>query len=191
MNLTQFRGLKASIRPSGATDVCANAQRARYRGGLRFEPVSNPSRSLPTPATALGDVLLYWLGAGARRIKWLEKRYITAETHKVTESLHNHLISATLLARVIPGLRLFTYTACGFTKVSLVRFTVWVVIAVLAWTASLFWLSATMGHALAALLGVPESVAVTLPIIAIALAFPAYKYFKQHRKSNNPSTKNE
>lgn len=140
---------------------------------------------------ALGDVLLYWLGAGARRIKWLEKRYITADTHKVTESLHNHLISATLLARVIPGLRLVTYTACGFTKVSLARFTVWVVIAVMVWTASLFWLSATVGHALASLLGVPESVAVTLPIIVIALAFPAYKYFKQHKKSINPSTKNE
>jgi membrane protein DedA with SNARE-associated domain len=140
---------------------------------------------------ALGDVLLYWLGAGARRIKWLENRYITAETHKITAGLHNHLISATLLARVIPGLRLFTYTACGFTKVSLARFTVWVVIAVLMWTASLFWLSATTGHVLALILGVPESVAVTLPIIAIALAFPAYKYFKQHKKSSNPLTKNE
>ena len=140
---------------------------------------------------ALGDLLLYWLGAGARRIKWLEKRYITADTHKITESLHSHLISATLLARVIPGLRLFTYTACGFIRVSLPKFTAWVVIAVLVWTGGLFWLSATTGHALAMLLGVPESVAVTLPIIAIALAFPAYKYFKQSKQSSNPSTKNE
>jgi hypothetical protein len=68
---------------------------------------------------------------------------------------------------------------------------VWVVIAVVVWTASLFWISATTGHALAQLLGVPESVAVTLPIIAIALAFPAYKYFKQRKKTSNPSTKNE
>ncbi len=140
---------------------------------------------------ALGDVLLYWLGAGARRIKWLEKRYITADTRKITESLQSHLISATLLARVIPGLRLFTYTACGFIKVSFPKFTFWVVIAVIVWAASLFWLSATTGHALASLLGVPESVAVTLPIIAIALAFPAYKHFKQRKNPGNPSTKNE
>ena len=140
---------------------------------------------------ALGDILLYWLGAGARRIKWLEKRYITADTRKITESLHSHLISATLLARVIPGLRLFTYTACGFIRVSLAQFTFWVVIAVLTWTASLFWISATTGHALAAWLGVPESVAVTLPIIAIALAFPAYKHFKRRKTASNPSTKNE
>ena len=163
--------------------------------GVSLASHGNISWSLAFTAVAagiaLGDILLYWLGAGARRIKWLEKRYITADTRKITESLQSHLISATLLARVIPGLRLFTYTACGFIRVSLAQFTFWVVIAVLTWTASLFWISATTGHALAAWLGVPESVAVTLPIIAIALAFPAYKHFKRRKTASNPSTKNE
>jgi len=140
---------------------------------------------------ALGDLLLYGLGAAARRIKWLENRYISADTLKITERLHNNLPSATLLARVIPGLRLLTYTACGFTRASLTQFTAWVFVAVLTWTAALFWIGATAGHALASLLGVPETIAVTLPIIAIALAFPVYKKLRRNKNDHQQPTRTE
>ena len=54
------------------------------------------------------------------------------------EQLQRRLPSAVLLARVIPGLRLVTYTACGFVRVPLLPFTAWVLLAVTLWTAGLY-----------------------------------------------------
>ena len=56
-----------------------------------------------------------------------------------------------LLARVIPGLRLLTYTACGFVRVPLLPFTAWVLLAVALWTPLLVGLSALFGEAFGAL----------------------------------------
>jgi len=127
---------------------------------------------------AFGDLLLYGLGVSARRIAWLRKRYIKPETHKVISHLHSNLFSAILLARVIPGLRLLTYTACGFTRASWGQFLIWVNLAVLFWTAGLFWLSISAGQTLARWLSIPQSVAVALPMLTLALALPLYKYLK-------------
>ena len=76
--------------------------------------------------------------------------------------------SAVLLARVIPGLRLATYTACGFVRVPLLPFTAWVLLAVSLWTLGLYALSAAVGQALARHLGLPAPVAVALPILVLA-----------------------
>ncbi len=138
---------------------------------------------------ALGDILLYGLGLLARRVNWLEKRYIKSDTSKtLTDRLQNHLFSAVLLARVIPGLRLLTYTACGFTRTPLAPFTIFVCLNVVVWTGSLFWLSATTGHALASLLGIPASIAVTIPILLLALAFPLIRRLRKvSPKDEKPS----
>ena len=129
---------------------------------------------------AFGDVLLYGLGLLARRVSWLEKRYIKSNTSVgLTERLHNNLLSAVLLARVIPGLRLLTYTACGFTRASIIPFTLLVCFAVVMWTGTLYWLSATTGDALAALLYIPKSVAVTIPMLTVALTIPIIRWIRK------------
>ena len=92
------------------------------------------------------------------------------------------MAGAVLLARVVPGLRLVTYTACGFYRLPFWRFCAWVVLAVTAWTAGLMWLSATIGVALSQALGIPPAVAVALPIVLLALVLMLWR-----RKPQGPA----
>ena len=92
------------------------------------------------------------------------------------------LPTAVLLARVIPGLRLVTYTACGFLRVPLAPFCAWVVLAVGVWTAGLYLLSVSVGAVLAQRWGVPPALAVALPIFLLAVAVPLVRAIQQRRK---------
>ena len=60
-------------------------------------------------------------------------------------------------------------------RVPLLRFAVWVLVAVLLWTLGLHSLSVAIGQALAQQLGLPPALAVALPIAAMALVMPLYR----------------
>jgi membrane protein DedA with SNARE-associated domain len=135
---------------------------------------------------ALGDLGLYALGVGARRVPWLRRRYIGDKTHWAREQLVRRLPSAVLLARVIPGLRLLTYTACGFLRVPLAPFTAWVTLAVTLWTVGLYALSVAIGQALSQALGIHAALAVALPIVVIALAIPLLRNIHQRYRKATP-----
>lgn len=133
---------------------------------------------------ALGDIGLYGLGLGARRLPWLRRKYIEPQRHlDLKTRLERHLPSAVLLARVIPGLRLMTYTLCGFARVPLLAFCLWVSFAVAMWTIGLFVLGAIAGRALAQTLHLPQPVAVALPIVVVALCVPLVNHLRQRRKA--------
>jgi len=133
---------------------------------------------------AIGDIGLYAIGLGARRIVWLRKRYIEPERHSgIKQRLERDMAAAVLLARVIPGLRLVTYTLCGFVRVPAMQFCVWVALAVTLWTAGLFWLGAVAGNALAMTLHISPSVAAALPIIAVAIGVPLFKHLQQYKRT--------
>lgn len=135
---------------------------------------------------ALGDVGLYFLGVGATRSTWLHKRYVGERALWARAHILQRLPSAVLLARVIPGLRLVTYTACGFLRVPLAPFCAWVVVAVGVWTTGLYLLSVSVGGVLAAQLGIPAALAVALPILALAVAVPLVRALRQ-RQPRTPS----
>jgi len=118
---------------------------------------------------ALGDVGLYGLGMAANRVPYLRRRLIDGRGNWVGAQLRNRFVGAILLARVIPGLRLVTYTACGFYRLPFWPFCGWVVLAVTAWTVGLMWLSSAIGAHLSAALGIPPALAVALPIAMFAL----------------------
>ncbi len=128
---------------------------------------------------ALGDIGLYGLGMAATRVPWLHRRYVGERSSWAREQLVRRLPSAVLLARVIPGLRLATYTACGFVRVPLLPFCAWVAVAVALWTLGLYALSAAIGQALADRLGLPPAVAVALPILVLAAAVPLVRRARQ------------
>lgn len=132
---------------------------------------------------ALGDLGLYAMGLGATRVPWLRRRYVGNKSEWARQKILGRLPSAVLLARVIPGLRLATYTTCGFVRVPLLPFTAWVLLAVVLWTAGLYALSAAVGHQLSRHLGLPPAVAVALPIVVLALAVPLWRLARQ-RLSN-------
>ncbi len=128
---------------------------------------------------ALGDLGLYALGLGATRVPWLRQRYVGGKSDWARQQIVRRLSSAVLLARVIPGLRLATYTTCGFVRVPFLPFTAWVLLAVVLWTAGLYALSVAVGHALARHLGLPPAVAVALPIVVLALAVPLWRQVRR------------
>jgi hypothetical protein len=131
---------------------------------------------------ALGDIGLYALGLGATRMSWLRRRYIGDKSLWLREKITHRLVSAVLLARVIPGLRLATYTACGFVRVPFLPFALWVSIAVGMWTVGLYLLSAAIGNSLARHLGLPPAVAVALPIVLLAVAVPLVRFLRRTRQ---------
>lgn len=118
---------------------------------------------------ALGDVGLYGLGLAARRVPALRRRLIDGRAGWLGEQIARRYAGAIVLARVIPGLRLVTYTACGFYRLPFVPFCIWVVLAVAVWTGGLMGLSAWIGTALSQALGIPPALAVALPIVLLAL----------------------
>lgn len=131
---------------------------------------------------ALGDLLLFGLGYGARSIPWLRRRYIdTPKSAGAGKRLETSLVTAVFLARAIPGLRLVTYTLCGFLNISFFKFLGLVVVACILWTAGLFWLSSTIGHPIAEALGIPPAFAVAGVVIVIALTIPAIRFIRRRR----------
>jgi membrane protein DedA with SNARE-associated domain len=118
---------------------------------------------------ALGDIGLYALGVAANRMPYLRRRLIDGRGRWLGEQLASRYAGAIMLARVIPGLRLVTYTACGFYRLPFVAFCLWVALAVAVWTGGLMWISAMVGAALSQALGIPPALAVALPIVLLAL----------------------
>ena len=131
---------------------------------------------------AIGDLGLYLLGFGAARVPWLKKRYLNEKAFWAKDQLVSRLPSAILIARVVPGLRFITYTACGFLQVPLLPFCIWVLFAVTLWTLGLYGLSILIGERLTNTFGLPAPLAVAIPILVIALALPlilkGWKHFK-------------
>lgn len=134
----------------------------------------------------LGDLGLYALGRAARRVPGLRRRWGGEPGEGLRRRLERRLGSAVLLARVVPGLRLLTYTASGFVRVPLRPFAAWVAFAVLLWTGGLYLLSAAAGQALAQRLGWPAPLAVALPVVVIALLPPLWRRARQ-RFDRSPS----
>ena len=129
---------------------------------------------------AAGDLGLYALGVAATHVPWLQRRYIGDKSTWARERLVQRLPSAVLIARVVPGLRLLTYTLSGFVRVPLLPFSAWVALAVLLWTAGLYALSVLVGQAVADHLGLPPAVAVALPILVLAAAVPLLRSLRRH-----------
>ena len=135
---------------------------------------------------AIGDLGLYGLGLAATRVPWLQRRYVGPKSDWARGRITQRLGSAVLVARVVPGLRLLTYTACGFVRVPLLPFTAWVLVAVLLWTVGLYALSVAIGQTLAHALGLPPPVAVALPILAFALLVPLLRLARQRFQRTTP-----
>lgn len=135
---------------------------------------------------AAGDVGLYALGLAATRVPALKRRFVGAPSERARGLIERRLPSAVLLARVIPGLRLGTYSACGFVRVPLLPFAAWVAVAVTLWTAGLYAVSVAVGQSLAHTLGLPPAVAVALPIVALAAVVPLLRKTRQRSQRTAP-----
>ena len=86
-----------------------------------------------------GDIGLYLLGILLRNIRSIA-HFISIEKFKQAQGwLTQRMTLSVLLVRFIPGLRLPTYTACGFLGLPFGYFFMLVLLAGITWTAVIFW----------------------------------------------------
>ena len=125
---------------------------------------------------ALGDIGLYGLGRLAIRLPALRRRLEDPRSERARFALERRLPAAVLIARMVPGLRLATYTVAGLLGVSFPRFAALVAAAVAVWTAGLFWLTTALGRALGDVLerslGLTPASAVIIAILPLAVLIP-------------------
>ncbi len=102
----------------------------------------------------LGDLGLYGLGRLARAVPWAKRMIPEPKAAAGRAWLEQHVFRTVFVARFMPGVRLPTYTACGFLHASLARFALAAVGATLIWTSLLYGISLRVGGLLMAHLGV-------------------------------------
>lgn len=130
---------------------------------------------------ALGDLGLYGFGVALRKWSWFNKRYFLKERSRLEYYAFTELPTMVLLARVIPGMRLFAYVYCGYIKIPLAAFTFWVCLAVMIWTLTLYALSFSIGEQIANTFNIPLSIAVLLPMLVFAFLVHVFSLWRQRK----------
>jgi membrane protein DedA with SNARE-associated domain len=68
------------------------------------------------------DFAFYGIGAAARSVPWLRDYAVDDRVKNFANSLRRNLFELVALCRVVPGLDLIAFVACGWTRVPLARF---------------------------------------------------------------------
>jgi membrane protein DedA with SNARE-associated domain len=101
----------------------------------------------------LGDLGLYGLGWLAARVPWIARQLPPRRQEAVRAWIGGHIFKVVLVSRFLPGMRLPTYTTCGFVGANLRSFASAAVLATACWTTMLFTASLKIGHFLMEHLG--------------------------------------
>ena len=117
----------------------------------------------------LGDIGLYGLGRLAALVPWAERLIPPQRQDRGRAWLERHVFKVVFVARFLPGVRLPTYTACGFLGASFRKFIAAAVGATLIWTSALFALSLRVGKLLLDHLGQWRWLGFAAFILAIVL----------------------
>ena len=117
----------------------------------------------------IGDIGLYGLGAASRRVGVLRRWLPDERTRPAREWICKRVFRVVLVCRFLPGMRLPTYTACGFFRANLKKFALAAVLATLMWTSALFTVSLHVGRFLIDHLGAWRWAGAVGFIIAVGL----------------------
>ncbi len=96
----------------------------------------------------LGDIGLYGLGRLAAHVPWARRLIPPQRQDHGRAWLERHVFKVVFISRFLPGVRLPTYTACGFLGANFTRFVTAAVGATLIWTSALFAVSLRVGKLL-------------------------------------------
>lgn len=96
----------------------------------------------------LGDLGLYGLGWLGARTPVVARILPPRRAEAIRAWLQGRVFKVVLVSRFLPGLRLPTYTTCGFVGAHLRQFASAVVIATICWTSLLFGVSLRVGQVL-------------------------------------------
>ena len=101
----------------------------------------------------LGDLGLYGLGRLSAHIPWVARQLPPRRQETIRAWISGRIFKVVVISRFLPGLRLPTYTTCGFVGADLRQFTLAAIVATAAWTTLLFATSLQLGHFLMEHLG--------------------------------------
>ncbi len=93
----------------------------------------------------LGDLGLYGLGRLAAFVPPIARLLPPRRKEVIRGWMAGRVFRIVLVSRFLPGLRLPTYTTCGFVGADLPQFALAVVVATVCWTSLLFGVSLRMG----------------------------------------------
>jgi membrane protein DedA with SNARE-associated domain len=99
------------------------------------------------------DFALYGIGAGARHVPWLNRYAIDDRVHRFSEAVKRNLFGLFVFCRLVPGVVFFAFVACGWTRVSLARFTVASLVVSAAYLPLMLYVAIVFGDGLDNLLG--------------------------------------
>lgn len=94
----------------------------------------------------LGDLGLYGLGRLSAQVPWIRRQLPPHRHETIRAWISGRIFKVVLVSRFLPGLRLPTYTTCGFVRADFKRFTTAAVLATICWTSLLFTVSLRVGH---------------------------------------------
>src|SRR5271166_5374889 len=86
----------------------------------------------------IGDLGLYGLGALARRAPPIRRWLPDERTRPARNWLRARVFRVVLISRFLPGMRLPTYTACGYFGANIKLLALAAIVATLIWTSLLF-----------------------------------------------------
>src|SRR3954462_13471069 len=105
---------------------------------------------LPLPALyagiVLGDLGLYGLGRASAHVRGVRRYRPPHRQAAIRAWISGRIFTVVLISRFLPGLRLPTYTTCGFVGADLQQFILAAVAATLCWTSLLFAVSLKIGQ---------------------------------------------
>jgi len=94
----------------------------------------------------LGDLWLYGMGWLSARLQWIQRLLPPHRQEMIRAWLRGRVFKVVFVSRFLPGLRLPTYTTCGFLGADLRQFTLATVVATTCWTSLLFGVSLRVGQ---------------------------------------------
>jgi membrane protein DedA with SNARE-associated domain len=94
----------------------------------------------------LGDLGLYGLGRLSAHIPWVARHLPPHRQETIRAWISGRIFKVVLVSRFLPGLRLPTYTTCGFVGADLRQFALAAVVATACWTTLLFGVSLKLGQ---------------------------------------------
>lgn len=124
-----------------------------------------------------GDIVIYGIGWGARKVPWIYKKVFTRKVENAREKIHKNLIKTIIFVRLVPGLLFPTFTACGFTGVPFRKFILATSLAGTIYTAAFLTILLKIGKSFTPSLGHWAWVVVVMTGLVII----TYRYFAQRR----------
>ena len=102
----------------------------------------------------ISDFAVYGIGAAARHIKWLDRLAVSKRVRKFSNTLSRNQFELVAICRVVPGLELIAFVACGWMRVPFGKFMVASIVVSALYLPLMLYLMIALGGGLGSYAGV-------------------------------------